>query len=91
MGRKREIDLKTELGFQEYHHGVEKEYEIKRIQLGIKETAARDLEAQCKSIEATISAFHREKMDEVNKNLQSIWKEVYHGDDILKIEVQAAF
>jgi DNA repair protein RAD50 len=44
----------------------------------------------CKATEAAISTFHREKMDQVNKYLSEIWREVYHGEDISLIEVQAS-
>jgi hypothetical protein len=74
VGRKRELDLKADLAFQEYSHPMEKEYMMKRVQLANKETAAKDLEVMCKAMEAAVSNFHREKMDEVNKYLAEIWQ-----------------
>ena len=31
------------------------------------------------------------KMEEVNQILSEIWKQVYHGTDIKKIEIQATY
>jgi hypothetical protein len=73
------------LAFQEYHVPIEKEYIAMQYHLSTREAAAKDIEAHCKGIESAVCAFHKDKMELVNKYLAEIWREVYHGDDITLI------
>jgi hypothetical protein len=43
MSLKREVDLKAEVAFQEYHIGVEKEYLAMQFHLNTREGAAKDI------------------------------------------------
>lgn len=51
----------------------------------------KEVEQFCKALENTISSYHREKMDEVNKFLAQIWQQIYHGDDINTVEIHTTF
>lgn len=85
--KQREVDLIAEMAFQEYSRPGEKEYLLERSKLADAEAASRDIEAYCAAIENAISTLHRQKMDEVNKIIADIWQEIYHEDDINKIEI----
>jgi DNA repair protein RAD50 len=91
VSKKREIDLRGDMAFQEYYRPCEKEYLLKKMEMDAKEAAARDVEKIARALENTVSRLHKEKMDEVNKSLAEIWSEVYHGGDITCIEIEAAF
>jgi DNA repair protein RAD50 len=91
VSRKREVDLKAELAYQEYHIKVETEYLALQFHLSTREGMAKDIEAHCKGIEAAVSHFHKDKMELVNQQLAGMWREIYHGQDITLIEIQAAY
>lgn len=53
---------------------MEKEYIAMQFHLSTREAAAKDIEAHCKGIESAVCAFHKDKMELVNKYLAEIWR-----------------
>ncbi len=41
-------------------------------------------------MEESISQYHAEKMEEINRYIYEIWREIYHGEDIQYIEIEAS-
>lgn len=75
------------MAFLEYRKGCEKEYLVQKTKLEQLERMNRDIEKYCAAVESTITRLHHDKMDEVNRIIQDIWKAVYHGNDIHHIEI----
>ena len=59
------------------------------IDIQMKESALGDLKLVIKTLEDTLLKYHNEKMDELNKIIADTWKNIYAGDDIVKIEIKS--
>eukprot|EP00768_Dysnectes_brevis_P002064 gnl/Dysnectes_brevis/1634_a1859_794.p1 GENE.gnl/Dysnectes_brevis/1634_a1859_794~~gnl/Dysnectes_brevis/1634_a1859_794.p1 ORF type:complete len:1310 (-),score=161.82 gnl/Dysnectes_brevis/1634_a1859_794:618-4547(-) len=60
---------------------VDKHFEREKLH-ALSKMEVKDLLALSSKLEATITSFHQEKMEEVNEQLKLIWREVYRGKDI---------
>jgi len=51
------------------------------------ELAAGDLDRYYKALDTALMQFHQMKIEEINKNIKSLWQMMYRGGDIDKIEL----
>lgn len=48
-----------------------------------------DLEALHRSVEGALVDFHRQKIEEINRIIDSIWKATYAGEDIVSVQIRS--
>lgn len=48
-----------------------------------------DLESFRTALESSLTEFHKEKMQQINQSIRSLWREIYRGNDIDYIEIRA--
>ena len=48
-----------------------------------------DLTAYIDSLERSLVNYHKEKIDQINKNIHELWKMTYKNGDIRRIEIKA--
>lgn len=80
--------LKKELN-EDMYKDAEEKYRDKVIMLRTAELASGDLDKYYKALDKTILTYHRQKMDEINKIIQELWRNTYRGNDIETIEIQS--
>lgn len=77
-------DLKDDM-----YKDAEVKYKDKLIQLKTTELANGDLDKYYKALDATIMAYHSQKMADINKTIRELWRNTYKGNDIERIEIRS--
>lgn len=81
-------ELRQELSKPEFKN-AHKIYMSKFYELKITEHAITDLNTYTAALEKAVLDFHRSKMEQINKTIRELWREIYRGNDIDYIEIKA--
>ncbi|XP_065882779.1 DNA repair protein RAD50.L-like isoform X2 [Dysidea avara] len=73
----------------ESYKDAETKYLCKAAEIKAIEVTNSDLNKFYKALDRAITQYHQAKMDEVNKNIQELWIQIYKGGDIDNIEIQS--
>lgn len=80
--------LKDELDHDAYKNALEK-YSVCASDLRVLEEATRDIEKYFKALDRAVMNYHLLKMNEINKIIKQLWRQVYKGNDIDFIEIRS--
>jgi DNA repair protein RAD50 len=78
--------LEDELKIAKYKN-ADTIYKQKSIELAISDISGDDLNKYYKALDFAVSAFHKRKMEEINKLIKGFWQKAYRGLDIDFIKI----
>lgn len=59
------------------------------IDLRVLEVSVVDIEKYYKALDRAVMNYHMIKMNEINKSIRQLWRQVYRGNDIDYIEIRS--
>lgn len=66
---------------------AETNYYEEALQCEMLTQMSNDIQSYHTAIEKALFRYHQEKMDTINKNIESLWAQTYHGKDIATIKI----
>jgi DNA repair protein RAD50 len=80
--------LNEEANIENYKNALE-QYLICSSDLRVLELAVSDIDKYYKALDRAIMNYHVIKMNEINKTIKQLWRQVYRGNDIDYIEIRS--
>lgn len=80
--------LKNEMDTDQYKNAYDN-YRVCTSDLKVLEMTVHDIDKYAKALDKAIMNYHNMKMDEINKTIKHLWKQVYRGTDIDWIEIRS--
>ena len=80
--------IKEELEQDFYKSALEK-YSVCASDLRVLEVSVIDIEKYYKALDRAVMNYHLLKMNEINKTIKQLWRQVYKGNDIDYIEIRS--
>ncbi|XP_076445995.1 uncharacterized protein LOC143283664 [Babylonia areolata] len=66
-----------------------KEYRDNLIKMKTTDLAIQDLTTCSTAIDTAILNYHRQRLEDVNQNIGALWRQIYQGNDIDRVEIKA--
>ena len=79
--------IKEELEQKAHKNALEK-YSVCASDLRVLEMSVQDIEKYYKALDRAVMNYHVIKMNEINKTIKGLWRQVYKGNDIDYIEIR---
>ena len=79
--------IKEELEQKAHKNALEK-YSVCASDLRVLEMSVQDMEKYYKALDRAVMNYHVIKMNEINKTIKQLWRQVYKGNDIDYIEIR---
>ena len=79
---------KEELALEQHQNANEK-YMACSCEYRVLEIAVKDIEKYSKALDRAIMNYHLMKMNEINKIIKQLWRQVYRGTDIDYLEIRS--
>jgi len=80
--------IQDELEQDAYKNALEK-YTVCACDLLVLEVTVNDIEKYHKALDRAVMNYHQLKMNEINKTIKQLWRQVYKGNDIDYIEIRS--
>jgi DNA repair protein RAD50 len=80
--------IREELSLESYKNATEK-YMNCASDLRVLEISVLDIEKYYKALDRALMNYHGLKMNEINKTIKQLWRQVYRGNDIDYIEIRS--
>jgi len=80
--------LSEELESDNYK-GVYDKWSVCAIDLRVLEVSIVDIEKYYKALDRAVMNYHMIKMNEINKTIRQLWRQVYRGNDIDYVEIRS--
>ena len=80
--------INEELDSDNYKNAMEK-WSICASDLRVLEISVIDIEKYYKALDKAVMSYHLMKMNEINKTIRALWRQVYRGNDIDYVEIRS--
>lgn len=92
-GEKRQLkekvdEIQSKLNLKE-HREAATQHRKKFYQCKMKQRTLSDMENYTSALENSLLKFHKQKMRHINMSIRDLWRNIYKGNDIDYIEIQA--
>lgn len=81
-------DMETELNIPE-NKNAKQIYKEKLFELKLMEKLVNDLRVYIKALHHSVLQYHKDRMVQINHRIRELWRNIYKGNDIDYIEIQA--